>query len=196
MEREILPCKSSGADGRMMSDRSQTSALLRPLRSSLSSCLKILTNREEKKQPENDDGDGVGYSQPEFSGRRCQKEGLESRFTKAFTGSLSSCLKILMTRVLVEEYYKSCTRLMTMTLSSLKQCSCGRNEDDGRQFTRQSQINVYYSTAVSYIRTRVRTSSANNTFYGSVGSETGLKKRILFCPNICGLENKRSQSTR
>jgi hypothetical protein len=100
-----------------------------------------------------------------------------------------------MTRVLVEEYYKSCTRLMTMTLSSLKQCSCGRNEDDGRQFTTQPQINVYYSTAVSYIRTRVRTFPANNTFYTSVGSETGLKKRILFCPNICGLENKRSRST-
>ncbi len=32
-------------------------------------------------------------------------------------------------------------------------------------------------------------------FYTSVGSETGLKRRILFCPNICGLENKRSRST-
>ena len=82
------------------------------------------------------------------------------------------------------------------TLSTLKQCSCGRDEDDGRQLTRQPQINVYYSTAVSYIRTRVRTFSANNTFYTSVGSETGLKKRILFCPTICGLENKRSRSTR
>jgi hypothetical protein len=69
-----------------MSKRSQTPASLRPLRSSLSSCVKILTTREEKKQPENDDGGDVGYSQLEFSGRRCQKEGLDSRFTKAFTG--------------------------------------------------------------------------------------------------------------
>jgi hypothetical protein len=101
-----------------------------------------------------------------------------------------------MTRVLVEEYYESCTRLMTMTLSSLKQCSCGRNEDDGQQFTRQPQTTVYYSTAVSYIRTRVRTFPANNTFYASVESGTGLERWILFCPTICGLENKRSRSTR
>jgi hypothetical protein len=86
MERRILPCKSSGADGRMMSKRSQTPASLRPLRSSLSSCVKILTNREEKKLPKYDDEDNVGYSQPEFSGTRCQKEGLDSRFSKAFTG--------------------------------------------------------------------------------------------------------------
>ena len=133
--------------------------------------------------------------------RNFQVDDVKRRFqtpasVRPLRGSLSSCLKILMTRVLVEEYYESCTRLMTMTLSSLKQCSCGRNEDDGRQLTRQPQINVYYSTAVSYIRTRVRTFSANNTFYTSVGSETGLKKRILFCPNICGLENKRSRSSR
>jgi hypothetical protein len=132
--------------------------------------------------------------------RNFQVDDVKRRFqtpasVRPLRGSLSSCLKILMTRVLVEEYCESCTRLMTMTLSSLKQCSCGKDEDDGRQVTRQLQINVYYSTAVSYIRTRVRTFSANNTFYTSVGSETGLKKRILFCPNICGLENKRSRST-
>jgi hypothetical protein len=104
-----------------------------------------------------------------------------------------------MTRVLVEEYYESCYMSTIMIgmrhCPHLKQCSCGRNEDDGRQLSRQPQINVYYSTAVSYIRTRVRTFSANNTFYTSVGSETGLKRRILFCPTICGLENKRSRST-
>ncbi len=70
------------------------------------------------------------------------------------------------------------------TLSSLKQCSCGGNEDDGWQFTRQPQINVNYSTAVSYIRTRVRTFPANNTFFTSVGSETGLKKLIFFLPTF------------
>ena len=114
-------------------------------------------------------------------------------------GLLSSCLKILMTRVLVEEYYESCYMSTIMIgmrhCPHLKQCSCGRNEDDGRQLSRQPQINVYYSTAVSYIQTRVGTFSAKNTFYTSVGSETGLKKRILFCPTICGLENKRSRST-
>jgi hypothetical protein len=134
--------------------------------------------------------------------RNFQVDDVKRRFqtpasVRPLRGSLSSCLKILMTRVLVEEYYESCTRLMTMTLSSLKQCSCGRNEDDGRQLTRQPQINVYYSTAVSCIRTKVRKFSANNTFYTSVGSETGLKKRIFFFfSNICGLENKRSRSTR
>ena len=116
--------------------------------------------------------------------RNFQVDDVKRRFqtpasVRPLRGSLSSCLKILMTRVLVEEYYESCTRLMTMTLSSLKQCSCGRNEDDGRQLTRQPQINVYYSTAVSCIRTKVRKFSANNTFYTSVGSETGLKKRIF-----------------
>jgi hypothetical protein len=43
--------------------------------------LEILTTREEKKLPKYDDEGNVGYSQPEFSGRRCQKEGLDSRFT-------------------------------------------------------------------------------------------------------------------
>jgi hypothetical protein len=163
----------------MMSKRSQTPASLRPLRSSLSSCLEILTTREEKKLPKYDDEDDAGYSQPEFSSRPCQRRFQTPASVRPLRGSLSSCLKILMTRVLVEEYYESCTRLMTMTLSSLKQCSCGRNEDDGRQLTRQPQINVYYSTAVSCIRTKVRKFSANNTFYTSVGSETGLKKRIF-----------------
>jgi hypothetical protein len=105
-----------------------------------------------------------------------------------------------MTRVLVEEYYESCYMSTIMIgmrhCPHLKQCSCGRNEDDGRQLSRQPQINVYYSTAVSYIQTRVGTFSAKNTFYTSVGSETGLKRRILFCPTICGLENKRSRSSR
>ena len=69
-----------------MSKRSQTPASLRPLRSSLSSCLEILTTREEKKLPKYDDEGNVGYSQPEFSGRRSQKEGPDSRFTKALAG--------------------------------------------------------------------------------------------------------------
>jgi hypothetical protein len=51
----------------VMPKRSQTSASLRPLRSSLSSCLEILTTREEKKLPKYDDDDNAGYSQPEFS---------------------------------------------------------------------------------------------------------------------------------
>jgi hypothetical protein len=33
-----------------------------------------LTTREEKKLPKYDDEDNVGYSQPEFSGTRCQRE--------------------------------------------------------------------------------------------------------------------------
>ena len=116
-----------------MSKRSQTPASLRPLRSSLSSCVKILTTREEKKLPKYDDEDDAGYSQPEFSGRRCQKEGLDSRFTKAFAGLAQQLpedpddqgtgRRILRILLYVDDYDRN------KTLSSSKQCRCGRNED-------------------------------------------------------------------
>ena len=93
-----------------MSKRSQTPASLRPLRSSLSSCLEILTTREEKKLPKYDDEDNVGYSQPEFSGRRCQKEGLDSRVT----GLAQQLPEDPDDQGLVKEYYVSCYRLTIM----------------------------------------------------------------------------------
>ncbi len=95
----------------MVSKRPQTSASLRPLRSSLSSCVKILTTREEKKTAEYMMKMTQAIHSRNFDVKRRVQTPASLR---PLRGLLSSCLKILMTRVLVEEYYESCYRLTIM----------------------------------------------------------------------------------